>query len=141
MAVQTIEDMFNDEVDVNRLQPSRTFFLNREAKSLAGEIDGIEAVRQAVELQLDTMRFGYEIFNASYGSEMELLIGKSFEFVKTELRRVVYEACTKDERVLQVTVTEIDRLSVDSLQFSVDVTSIFGEFSVEGVELLYGSRG
>lgn len=122
------------------IQPSLTWFVNRETKSLGGEIDGIDAVRQAVNLQLDTMRFGYEIMDADYGSELNTLIGKTYNYIVAELPRIVTDCLLRDDRVLAVSVTNIEKVSFDSLRFDVIVTSIFGYITQEGVELEFGSR-
>lgn len=124
-------ELFNDGVE--SLQPSLTWFLNRDAKSLGGEIDGLEAVRQAVELQIDTMRFGYELLDAAYGSEMESLVGKQFDFVKSELPRIIRDACLRDDRVTGVLVYDIRRTDLNSCAYAAVVTCVFGDFTIEGV--------
>lgn len=122
-------------VDEEIIQPSFTFFLNRETKSIAGEIDGLEAVKQAANCILDTMRFGYEIFDASYGSEIESLINKPYEFVRTELPRIVTEALLRDERISSVVVTDIRQVSVESVSFSCDIFTAYGDFNVNEMEV------
>lgn len=121
-----------------RVQPSRTFFINTEANSLGGVIDGLEAVKQAVMVQLDSLRFAYEIMPADFGSEMDLLIGQQYRFILAELPRVVREACFRDDRVNSVTVYNIVKQSIDSLSFNVSVSSVVGDFELEGVDVTIG---
>lgn len=132
MAISSMElELYNDGTEV--MLPSLTWFLNREAKSLGGEIDGLEAVRQAVELQIDTMRFGYELLDAAYGSEMESLVGRPYEYIKAELPRIVEDACLRDDRVSGVLVYDIQRTALSTVAYAAAVTCVFGDFTVMGV--------
>lgn len=115
--------------------PSKTFYIDYDAHSLGGTIDGIQATRQAVELQLRTLRFGYEIFNANYGSELESLIGKQFDFIEVELPRIVTQAIMRDDRVTQVIVTRLEKVNFTDVEFDVAVETVFGDFEITEVEV------
>ena len=52
-------------------QPSLTYELNLKEKTIAGYIDGLEAVKQAVVKILQTRRFEHLIYSSNYGQELQ----------------------------------------------------------------------
>ncbi|MFF3922661.1 baseplate J/gp47 family protein [Paenibacillus lactis] len=62
---------------VERLdQPSLTYRLNLEEGTLSGQIDGLEAIKQAVAKVLQTRRFEHLIYSSDYGHELYDVIGR-----------------------------------------------------------------
>lgn len=128
--------MFDPSGDlISSIMPSMTYKLDIDNQTIGGVIDGLEAVVQAVVLQLYTQRYLYEIYPANYGSELNSLIGKSFGIIKADLPRVVRDACLRDDRVSDAIVYNIEKVGLDSVAFNVDVFSAYGNFTLEGVEL------
>lgn len=82
------------------IKPSKTYRLNGDR--LAGKIDGLEAVAQAVKLILSTERFRYLIYSNDYGVEMDELIGKPRSLVAGDIQRRIEEALGQDDRVTGV---------------------------------------
>jgi hypothetical protein len=111
-------------------QPSRTWKLDIENGRIAGMIDGVEAVRQAVYKTLQTKRFAHEIYDAGYGAELSGLIGQSRTFAESELRRRIREALLQDDRILDVTDVEIG-FNGDAATVRFTVVSVFGTFQEE----------
>ena len=58
-----------------RKQPSRTYRLKNDR--VLGYVDGLEAVKQAVNCILNTERFEYVIYSWNYGREFSKLYGRS----------------------------------------------------------------
>ena len=58
-------------------QPSRTWYINKETNRIQGECDGLEAVRQAVEIILNVERFRWQIYSPYSGMQWEGLIARS----------------------------------------------------------------
>ena len=83
------------------VQPSKTYAIcdNR----IQGYVDGIAAVKQAVEKRLNTEMYEYPIYSFNYGQEIQKLIGKEQMYVRSELKRIVTEALLMDERIISVT--------------------------------------
>ena len=98
---------------------------------VAGYLDGLEAVRQAVEKILSTDRFGWEIYSEDYGSEVNTLIGEDFDLVNSELERIITEALTADERILEIQNFNLKQTSTTSVLAIFDVATVFGEIKVE----------
>lgn len=114
-------------------QPSRTWRLDADRGHVAGMIDGLDAVRQAVFKIIQTERFRYIIYDADYGAELAGLIGRDPALVRSELRRRITEALTQDDRIDDVTDYEID-FSGGTAAVRFTVVSTFGTFR-EGLTL------
>lgn len=80
-------------------QPSRTWYINRENRRIQGEVDGLAAVRQAVEIILNVERFRWQIYRPYSGMQWEGLIGQDPGYVASELQRRITAALTMDDRV------------------------------------------
>jgi len=111
-------------------QPSLTYGIDFEKGRIVGMIDGLEAVKQAVFLILQTERYRYLIYSADYGSELEGLIGRDPLFVRSELKRRIREALLQDDRIEDVTNFDI-QINGDSALVRFTVVTIFGDFEAE----------
>ena len=89
--------------------PNRTYNLKLENERVSGEIDGLDAVKQAVELILLTERYTCPIYSWDYGVELIDLIGKPMPYVMSELPRRITEALTQDDRINNVTNFEFEK--------------------------------
>lgn len=123
----------SDEFEYIR-QPSYTYELDiASGRILSSYIDGIDAVRQACYVILETERFANIIYSDYYGAELHSLFGVPETIVNTELERRVREALMRDDRVLDVYNFTITR-ERDTRHLTCDVDSIYGDFSV-GIEV------
>ena len=111
-------------------QPSLTYGIDFEKGRIVGMIDGLEAVKQAVFLILQTERYRYLIYSDDYGSELEGLIGRDPLFVRSELKRRIREALLQDDRIEDVTNFDI-QINGDSALVRFTVVTIFGDFEAE----------
>ena len=80
-------------------QPSNTWYINRETGRIQGEIDGLAAVTQAVDVLLNVERFRWQIYRTYSGVQWEGLIGQDPGYVASELQRRITQALTMDDRV------------------------------------------
>lgn len=110
-------------------QPSKTWRIDPATHRLSGTCDGLEAVRQAVNIILNVERYRWQIFQPSSGMEWEGLLGQDAGFVAAELQRRVTEALMMDDRVTGI---ENFAYSVEgqSLSASFTVTTIYGSVEV-----------
>ena len=123
----------NIPILTQREQPSCTYRVDWENKRVTGWIDGLEAMRQAIAKIVQTERFQYLIFSWRYGIELNALIGKSYDVVQSEAKRVMREALLTDGRITAVdniTITQIDK---QSAAIYMDVTTIYGDTPYEEV--------
>lgn len=110
--------------------PSRTWKLDLERGRVTGMIDGLEAVRQAVFLILQTERFRHLIYSSDYGMEWNGLIGAAPALVRAELTRRITEALLQDDRIEDVTDFQIDAAG-DHMTVRFTVISSYGNFEQE----------
>lgn len=116
-------DEGNFSIDTVAPQPSLTYKLYLDEQHIAGHVDGMDAIRQAVFLMLNIERYQYPMFSWNYGIEMDDLFGMPMDYVQSELKRRIAEALTQDDR--------ID--SVDSFQFSRAGSKLTVTFTVHTV--------
>lgn len=83
-------------------QPSLSWRINKETGRIEGTVDGLAAVRQAVEVILNVARFRWQIYSPRSGTEWQGLVGQDPGYVAAELKRRVREALMMDDRVLGV---------------------------------------
>ena len=82
--------------------PSKTFFIDFINNKVVGTVDGVEAVKQAVFLILNTERYENMVYDWDYGFETQDLIGMPIGYIYPELKRRIEEALTQDDRIESV---------------------------------------
>lgn len=108
-------------------QPGLTWYIDQHSKRIVGTCDNYLAVRQAVEIILNTDRYRWGIYLPSSGVEYDGLIGQNVGYVAVELKRRITEALLMDNRVTGV-INYDYTFSGDVLTVSFTVTTIFGNF-------------
>ena len=112
-------------------QPSKTWIIDRSTMQVACMDDGLEAVRQAVEIALDVERFRWTIYSANFGSELDELIGQDEALITAEIPRLVEGALSQDDRVAQVEDYVFTRTGPDSMHVSFTVRTVYGDLIEE----------
>lgn len=106
-------------------QPSRTWRINRDTLRIDGQVDGYAAVRQAVEIILNTERFRWQIYRPYSGVELKILVGQDAGYVAAELHRRVREALMIDDRVRGISDYSYT-IAGDALYASFTVSTVYG---------------
>ena len=84
-------------------KPNKTYYFDANTGRITGFLtNGLEAVKQAVFLILNTERGEHAVYSWNYGVDVKDLIGQPKELVYSEIKRRVYEALTQDSRILGV---------------------------------------
>lgn len=109
-------------------QPTKTYRIKDDR--IVGFIDGIEALKQAIALILNTERYEYLIYSWNYGSELNGLIGTDKDIAESELKRRIKEALLQDDRIKNVD-NFIFEYEKDSVLVKFTVFSIYGYFESE----------
>lgn len=112
-------------------QPSKTWIIDRNSMQVACMDDGLEAVRQAVEIALDVERFRWTIYSANFGSELDELVGQDEALITAEIPRLVEGALSQDDRVVQVEDYIFTRTGPDSMHISFTVRTVYGDLIEE----------
>lgn len=110
-------------------QPSLTYRLDLAKGRVIGNVNGLEAIKQAVYKILQSSRFSHEIYSFNYGHEMRPMIGQNPLYVKSEVTRLITEGLTQDDRIQGIEGLEMD-VSADSMTVTFTVVSTLGEFNV-----------
>lgn len=121
------EDIELEDLEVEEL-PTNTFLVQEE--QVAGMDDSLEAMRQAVDIILNTERYGYQVYSDNFGIELEDLIGKEPEYIECVLPDKIRDAFSVDNRILReqnYTFT----VSGDSMVVTFEVVTVFGTFEQE----------
>lgn len=116
-------------INEGQVLPSLTYKLNFDENKLSGKVDNLESVLQAVRLILSIDRYSCPIYNGNYGNEIVNLIGQSYDFVVADLPRRVNEALLQDDRILGTENYVFNKVSIDSINVSFDVNTIYGNSS------------
>lgn len=124
------EDIDLDDIETEDI-PTNTFLVDDE--QVAGMDDGIEAMRQAVEIMLTTTRYDYQIYTANFGVELDDLIGQEPQYIESTLPDRIREALSIDDRILREENYTFE-VNGDSMLVTFDVITVYGAFNT-GVEI------
>jgi len=111
-------------------EPSKTFYIDFINNKVVGTVDGLEAVKQAVFLILNTERYENMVYDWDYGFETQDLIGMPVGYVYPELKRRIEEALTQDDRIESVDAFSFDK-NGSTVSVTFTVTSTQGDFNTE----------
>lgn len=98
---------------------------------IAGFVDELDAMRQAVGKILSTERFAWNIYSDDYGSDVNDLIGKDFDLINSELERLITEALSVDDRIVSVEDFNINQTNGNSALINFKVVTVFGVIDME----------
>lgn len=110
--------------------PSGTWYIDFDEKVVTTPISGLESVRQAAVLAINTERYEHNIFSHQYGVELLDLFGENQQYVMSEVKRRIEEALMQDDRIISVDNFEYTRTK-RALHVAFLVTSDAGKFEAE----------
>ncbi len=106
-------------------------------KEMRGEkLSGIDSLCQSIRLALEVPRYRCPIYSWQYGSELETLIGSSFEQVSEKAPAMIRDALERDDRIQSVDgfiITRSEQRGTADISFTVhsELGSIEGYWTVE----------
>ena len=106
-------------------QPGRTWRIDKRTNRIQGEVDGLAAVGQAVEILLNVERFRWQIYSPHSGMQWEGLIGQDPGYVACEIQRRMRQALLMDDRVRGISDFSYSVVG-NVLTASVRVDTVFG---------------
>ena len=127
MITETLNSDNLIDIDEFESPPSLTYRLDFVNRRIIGKIDDKEAVMQFIKKVLDTNKYAYEIYDWYYGNELLELVGMSYDYISVEAPRIVEEALLVDDRITYIDSWSFTRLSVDSMEISFLVHTIYGD--------------
>lgn len=114
-------------------QPSKTYRLDLDGKRVRGCVDGLEAVKQAIDKALRTTRYKNLIYNNEYGSELLSLLldpNTTRELVETSFPNLIREALSGDTRIIGESGFSYE-YGKDNVHVTFTVQTIYGSTEVE----------
>ena len=125
-----IPETLNEDnlIDIEEFEspPSLTYRLDFVNRRIIGKIDDKEAVMQFIKKVFDTSKYAYEIYDWYYGNELLALVGMSYDYIMVEAPRIIEEALLVDDRITYIDSWTFNKLSVDSMEISFLVHTIYG---------------
>lgn len=110
--------------------PTKNYKIYTEKNRIAGFVDEIEALKQAIFLMLSIERYDYIIYSWDFGVEFKDLFGKATSYVLPEIKRRIPECLIQDDRILSVDGFRFE-VSKNKVHVTYTVHSIYGEFEME----------
>lgn len=130
----TLPDIIGFDTDIQLTsRPSKTWIIDRQTMQVGYMDEGLESVRQAVEIALNVERFRWQIYNTNFGNELNDLIGDDADYIKSEFQRMVDDALSVDDRVIDTSDYTFS-VDGDSITITFTVNTVFGQLA-EGMAL------
>lgn len=130
MATLPTSNLNLDPFIITENEPSLTWYIDKGANRIQGTCDGYDAVKQAVDIILNTDRYKWQIYEPSSGTDYTGLIGEDPGYVAVELRRRIEDALKMDSRVLGIE-QYVASAAEDRLTVSFVVDTVFGAITQE----------
>lgn len=105
--------------------PTNTFIIDRNSGQVKGMSDGLDAMRQTVDVILHAERFRWQIYDQNFGAELQGLIGDEYDFIVGELPRRIEDAFSVDNRIIKVENYVFLRQG-NSMKVTFDVLTVYG---------------
>lgn len=110
--------------------PSLTWNIDKNTNQISGQVDGINAVRQAVEIIMNVERFRWQIYEPYSGIETVDLLGNDAGYISSEFQRRVRDALTVDDRITGIS-NYTSTVSGNTMEVSFTVNTVYGDIPVE----------
>jgi hypothetical protein len=110
-------------------QPSLTWLIDKEQNQVSRMDEGLEAVRQAVEIALSVERYRWQIYSTNFGAELDDLVGEDEAYIVSELPRLIEEALSTDDRIRAVDDFSFSRTDGNSMTVTFAVHTVYGDIS------------
>lgn len=121
--------MIENDLEVEEvIEPTKTYKIDFEKGKVIGFCDDIEALKQSIQLILNTERYEHLIYSWNYGSELKGIIGRDKDIAESEFKRRISEALIQDERINSVN-NFIFKYDKDGVIVNFTVFSIYKEFT------------
>ena len=124
----TITPDYDETERTPEIMTSHTYKITKDR--IAGYIDGIDAMKQAIWKRLMTERYVYDIYDDTYGLQTVDLIGKEYVYTASELAHRIQETLLNDDRISDVNSFQFKR-GKDTVWVGFNVVTIFGELTSE----------
>lgn len=108
-----------------------TYKVDWERGIIAGKVDGLDSVKQAVLKILTTERYQHLIYSDNYGTEWRQILGKDHLYVRAEIRRMITEALLQDDRIQTISDFSTSWTSSEDIRVVFTVETLYGAFQID----------
>jgi len=112
-------------------RPSLTYGWDSDNNRIIGKIDGQRSILQYVKKVLLTQRYSFPTNSGNYGSETEKLVGKDYDYIISEVERIIKETLLVDDRIQNISNFKTKLEGNDTMLISFRVNSVNGDIFVE----------
>ncbi|MDT3427694.1 hypothetical protein J2Z22_003257 [Paenibacillus forsythiae] len=109
--------------------PGLTYGIDWRTGRINGYVDGLDALKQAVDKALRTLRYEHLVYSSNYGTEWNLVLGQDRLLAGPEIRRVVTEALLQDDRIEGVDQPEVS-FNGENVSIDIKVRSRYGDIRI-----------
>ena len=106
---------------IGQNEVTRTYKVDSYNKRIIGTTDGQPAIEQAILKNFDTERFAYVIYSKNYGIELEIYIGKDYDFIRSDLQRAIEECLLVDARIYSINNLQFTQEGLDYMSITMDI--------------------
>lgn len=106
--------------------PSKNYRLFNDLERIAGFVDDLKAMEQAIFMLLSVERYQYKIYSWNVGVEFNDLIGENPSYAASEAKRRITEALLQDDRIESVDSFEVN-INKNNLHITFVAQTIFGD--------------
>lgn len=128
-AISTINNITNESNYVDT-----TYYIDPDTNQLLKTCDGYQAVKQMIELMLNTPEGGVDVGLTNWGVDFTNLVGRSSDYIVSELLFRVSESLKVDERIIDVQLDSekpFEILDGDSILIYFNIYTIYGEVNTK----------
>lgn len=133
--IPSVESLLTTDLVIQE-QADKTYQMVLAPQRIAGYVDNIKAVKQAIYKILNTERYRYIIYSWNYGIELDDLIGQPVFYVVPEIERRIKEALLQDNRIQAVDGFEYEYPSKHSVHVKFTAHTKYGD-TFEETEVNY----
>lgn len=120
----TPELMSEDEELIKYRRPNLTYRLNET--NISGKVNDLESLKQTIKHILSIERYDNPIYTQNYGIELEKYLGQDIGYITADIENTLREALTQDDRIIEVQVNDVSKLTADSCKIEFTVYTIYG---------------
>ena len=126
----------NSIADTDNEVEYRDFALMSDGNISSSKVSGLNACIQWARIALSIARFRYEMFGDDYGSEIDTLLGYSFDqgYIEAECQRMIEECLTQNKYIKGIDEFT-STFSGSHLTCSFKMLTDFGEGEMNNVEI------
>lgn len=135
MIPQVNFNLVND-VEFSETIPTKDYNINFKFGYIQDKIDGLNALKQAIYMILNTQRGAYSIYSLDYGTDLDQYIGADYDFIVSDLPIEINKSLTYDNRILGTSNFQFEHKEHESIVIvKFNVSTIYGALMGEVINV------